>query len=109
MKILAGLTRKEGKPIDRIFSFCHFSLKFDSIQVTGYDESSAIYLIRTYLKNSLDLTAAEINKTLELLKYTPAKMLNKFLFLPDQIKNIISDNKLLDEKEEKLSEQIQTS
>ena len=36
-------------------------------------------------------------------------MLNKFLFLPDQIKNIISDNKLLDEKEEKLSEQIQTS
>ena len=61
-------------------------------------------MIRTYLKESLGLTEPDINTAMEQLSQTPVTTLNKLIFLPDQIQNIISDNKLL-HKEKKLPEQ----
>ena len=97
-KIPAGLTRREGKPIETVFLFCQTFPKIDPIQATDYNTSTALFMIRTYLENSLEITTAVIEKALDLLRNTQEKMLNTFLFFPNQIKNFISDNKLTDKR-----------
>ena len=102
-KILGGQIKKEAKHTNSIFSFCQNFLDLEPRSI-DYEESAANFMIRTYLENSLGLTKSDINKAIEQLRQTPVTMLNKLIFLPDQIHNIISDNKLL-HKEKKLPEQ----